>query len=115
MQCFITWYVYNVTCSFAVKKHCCYIEKPVEVQDIMSYREIFLKSTVERSTTDNVLNELNSNVARFTTNEKNLAILFVTRQVRTAVIKRETSLFNSFCSNVSKQVARFFVARLIVA
>lgn len=81
----------------------------------MNYSEIFLKSTVERLTTDNVLNELNGNVARFTTNGKNLATLFVTRQVRTAVVKRETSLFNSFGSNVSKQVARFFVARFTVA
>ena len=36
-------------------------------------------------------------------------------EVRTSVVKRETSLFNSFCSNVSKQVACFFVARFTVA
>ena len=63
-----------------------------------------------------VLNELNSNDVRFTTYEKSLATLFVTRQVRTSVVKRETSLFNSFCSNVSKQAARFFfAARFTVA
>ena len=87
----------------------------------MNYSEIFLKSTVKRATKSVtcfvklVLNELNSNVARFTTYEKNLATLFVTRQVRTSVVKRETSLSNSFCSNVSKQDARFFVARFTVA
>ena len=32
---------------------------------------------------------------------------FVTRQIWTRVAKRSTSLFNSFCSNASKQVARF--------
>ena len=30
------------------------------------------------------------------------------------VVKRSTSLFNSFCSNVAKQVERFFVARFSV-
>ena len=76
--------------------------------------EIFLKSTVKRAKKKAtcfvklVLNELKSNVTRFTTYEKNLVTLFVTRQVRTSVVKRETSLSNSFCSNVSKQVARFF-------
>ena len=33
--------------------------------------------------------------------------LFVARQVWMWVVKRATSLFNSFCSNVAKQVARF--------
>ena len=33
--------------------------------------------------------------------------LFVTRQVWTWVVKRATSLFNMFCSNVAKQVACF--------
>ena len=51
MQCFLTWYVYNVqACSFAVKRLCCYIQKPIEVQAIMNYSEIFLKSTVKRAT-----------------------------------------------------------------
>ena len=51
----------------------------------MNYSEIFLKSTVKRATKSVtcfvklVLNELNSNVARFTAYEKNLATLFVTR------------------------------------
>ena len=31
------------------------------------------------------------------------------------VVKRATSLFISFCSNVSKQVERFFVARFSVS
>ena len=52
-------------------------------------------------------NELNGDVARFTPCEKkNLATLFVARQVRTWVLKHATSLFNTFCSNVAKQVAR---------
>ena len=37
----------------------------------------------------------------------NLATLFVARQVRTWVVKRTTSLLNSFCSNFTKQVAHF--------
>ena len=45
-------------------------------------------------------NELNSDVARYTTHIKP-----VLQQIR--VVKRATSLFNSFCSNVAKQVARF--------
>ena len=48
---------------------------------------------------------------RFTTHEKNLATLFVARQVRTSVVKHATSLINSFCSNVAKQVARLTVAQ----
>ena len=48
---------------------------------------------------------------RFTTHEKNFATLFVARQVRTSVVKHATSLINSFCSNVAKQVARLTVAQ----
>ena len=52
-------------------------------------------------------NELNNDVARFTTRIKP-----VLQQIRLLaglmwVVKRATSLFNSFCSNVAKQVARF--------
>ena len=49
-------------------------------------------------------NELNSDVARFTTHIKP-----VLQQIRllTWLVKRPTSLFNSFCRNVAKQVARF--------
>ena len=55
-------------------------------------------------------NERKSDVARFTTHEKkkNLSSLLVARQVRTLVVKRATSLFNSFCNNGAKQVARFY-------
>ena len=61
-------------------------------------------------------NELNSDFAPITTHEKNLATLFAARQVQTWVVKRTTSLFNSFRSNVVKQVARFHfcVVRFIV-
>ena len=52
-------------------------------------------------------NELKSDVARFTTHEKNLATLFVARQVRTWVEKRATSLYNSFGNNIARQVAPF--------
>ena len=53
-------------------------------------------------------NELNSDVARFTTQENNLATVFLARQGRTWVVKRATSLFNLVCSNVAKQVALFY-------
>ena len=39
-------------------------------------------------------NELNSDVARFTTNKKNLATLFTARQFRTWIEKRTILLFN---------------------
>ena len=39
----------------------------------------------------------------------NLATLFLARQVRTWVVKCATSLFNLGCSNVAKQVARFWL------
>ena len=45
-------------------------------------------------------NELNSDVARFTTHEKNLATLFAARHVRKKVVKRATMLQNKlhvFC------------------
>ena len=58
---------------------------------------------------------MNSDVARFTTLEKNLATLFVAGQFRTWLVKRATSLFDLFCSNVAKQFTRFFVARFSVA
>ena len=59
---------------------------------------------------------LNSHVARFITQvKKNFETSFVGRHVRKSVVKPATSLFNSFCSNVAKQVARFFVARFTVA
>ena len=56
-------------------------------------------------------NELYSDVARFTTNIKP-----VLQQMRLLTglnvgVKRATSQFNSFCSTVAQQVARFFVAR----
>ena len=51
-----------------------------------------------------VQNELNIDVAPFTTLGKNLATLFGARQVRTWVVKRATLLVNWFSSNVAKQV-----------
>ena len=53
--------------------------------------------------------ELNNDVARFTTHIKP-----VLQQIRLLtglmwVVKRATSIFNSFCSNVAKQVARFLL------
>ena len=59
--------------------------------------------------------ELNSDVARFTTYENNLTTLFLAKQGRTWVLKRATSLLNLVCSNVAKQVARFFIARFTAA
>lgn len=44
----------------------------------------------------------------------NLATLFFARQVRTWVVKHATSLFNSFRSKATKQVAGFSFARLTV-
>ena len=61
----------------------------------------------KRATAFQLQNELNSDVARFTTHEKNPATLFVARQARRSVVKRATSLFSSFCRNIAKQVARF--------
>ena len=58
-------------------------------------------------------NELNSDVARFTTQENNLATVFLARQGRTWVVKRATSLFNLVCSNVAKQVALFLLPVLL--
>ena len=58
-------------------------------------------------------NEWNSDVARFTTHENNLATVFLARQGRTWVVKHTTSLFNLVCSNVAKQVARFLVPILL--
>ena len=54
-------------------------------------------------------NKLNSVVARFTTYIKPVRqqIRLLTRQVCTRVVKRTTSLFNLFCSDVAKRVARF--------
>ena len=53
-------------------------------------------------------NELNSVVARYTTHIKP-----VLQQIRLLtglnLVKRATSLFNPFCSNVAKQVARFLL------
>jgi len=54
-------------------------------------------------------NELNSDVAHFTTHIKPFL-----QQIRLLkglmwVVKRATSLFNSFCSNVARQVARFLL------
>ena len=54
-------------------------------------------------------NELYGDVAQFTTHIKP-----VLQQIRlltgfNEVVKRATSLFNSFCSNVAKQVARFLL------
>ena len=54
-------------------------------------------------------NELYGDVAQFSTHIKP-----VLQQIRlltglNEVVKRATSLFNSFCSNVAKQVARFSV------
>ena len=43
----------------------------------------------------------------------NLATLFIARQVRTWVVKRATSVFNWFCSNVAKRVARFLLPVLL--
>ncbi|CAH3149986.1 unnamed protein product [Porites evermanni] len=56
---------------------------------------------------NNAANELNNDVALFTTHNKP-----VLQQIRLLtglnwVIKRTTSLFNLFCSNVAKQVTRF--------
>ena len=45
--------------------------------------------------------------------KKNLATLFVARQVRTWVEKRATSLYNSFGNNVARQVARFLLPVLL--
>ena len=42
--------------------------------------------------------------------EKNLATLFVARQLRMSVVKYATSLYSSFCLNVAKQVAPSTVA-----
>ena len=55
-------------------------------------------------------NELNGDVARFTTLEKKtLAALFAARHAQTWLAIRATSLFNSSGSKVAKQVARFIV------
>ena len=43
----------------------------------------------------------------------NLATLFLARQVRTWVVKCVISLFNLVCSNVAKQVARFWLPFLL--
>ena len=43
----------------------------------------------------------------------NLATLFAARQVRTWLVKRATSVFNSFCSNFAKPVARFLLPVLL--
>ena len=64
----------------------------------------------KRATAFQLQNELNSDVARFTTHEKNPATLFVARQARRSVVKRATSLFN-FC----KTSCTFFAARFTVA
>ena len=42
-----------------------------------------------------------------------LATSFVERQVCTWVVKRASLLFNSFCSNVAKQVSRFLLPVLL--
>ena len=49
------------------------------------------------------------NLSYSKTSNKKRATLFVARQVRTRVLQRATSLFNSFCSNVAKQIARFLL------
>ena len=60
-------------------------------------------------------NELNSDVARFTTyeNKPYITTLFLAKQGRTWVLKRATSLLNLVCSNVAKQVARFLLPVLL--
>ena len=52
-------------------------------------------------------NELNSDVARFTTHVQ--TCLATNQVVDRWVVKRATSLFNSFCSDVAKQVACFLL------
>ena len=59
-------------------------------------------------------NELTSEVTRafYEPRKKNLASVFVARQVWTCVVKRATLLFNSFSCNVAKKKKRaLFVAR----
>ena len=58
-------------------------------------------------------NTFNSDVARFTTHENNLAALFLARHSRTWLVNRQTSLFNLVCSNVAKQVACFLLPVLL--
>ena len=53
-------------------------------------------------------NELNSDVTRFTTHVETHLVTNEVSNVFAWVVKRATSLFNSFCSNVAKQVACFF-------
>ena len=52
-------------------------------------------------------NELNRDVARFTTHVQ--TCLATNQVVDRWVVKRATSLFNSFCSDVAKQVACFLL------
>ena len=54
-------------------------------------------------------------VLLFNKKEKNFATLFVAKQVRNFLVERATSLFNSFCSKVLKQVARFLLLAFAVA
>ena len=53
--------------------------------------------------------ELNSDVERFTTHVRTFLARFVSW-----VVKRATSLFNSFCGNVAKQVARLLLPVLLL-
>ena len=54
-------------------------------------------------------NELNSDVTRFTTLIKPVNNLICCKTGFIWVVKRATSLFNWFCSNVTKQVGRFLL------
>ena len=76
------------------------------------FNDVFIGYLAHSKTGNKKQNELNSDVARFTTHE-NLAIVFLARQGRTWVVKRATSLFNLVCSNFAKQVARFLLPVLL--
>ena len=57
-------------------------------------------------------NDLNSNVAPFTTHEKNL-ILLQDMHDRTWAVKRTKWLFHLSCSNAAKKIVRFLLPVLL--
>ena len=78
-----------------------------------SFNDVLIGYLAHGKTGNKMQNELKSDVARFTTHENNLATVFLARQGRTWVVKRATSLFSLFCSNVAKLVARFLLPVLL--
>ena len=113
-QCFLTFYVYNVSCSFAVKRHCCYIQKPIEVQDIVNYSEIFLKSTVKRATKKCNLfcktgaKREEQQCCTFYHQRKNLATLFVYKTGSNIVSKTRNILIPLVLQQCFKTSCRVF-------